>query len=206
MGDVLVFHSKSPKNKYPGFYKGVGWSEYVDCTYYVELINIPYWRRKLSNMFISPFNLDGQSWISVENYYHAQKYRDEHEAYYNTFAADGGKPWSTDPFKAKLAGKAGRVSATGKVYRNAKLGVPTDVTMIYDFYSSGKNWNAMARALNAKFTQSLELSQLLLATKDAKLYHLLQRRGKESKLQRWKHLERIRKELMHKSDMNLVTK
>ena len=68
MKDILVFYSKSP-DKPPGSYKGTEWSEHVnDKNKYMTLNSIQDWRKKLSNMYISDFTLDGEKWNSVENY------------------------------------------------------------------------------------------------------------------------------------------
>jgi hypothetical protein len=110
----------------------------------------------------------------------------KHNNHYIRFSTKGREQWSLDPFKSKQAGK------TGRVYKNAKLGVPTDVSMRENFYSDKIHRKAMTLALFAKFTQSPELETLLLSTKDGELYHLVTQRGKKSKLQRWDHLETIR--------------
>jgi predicted NAD-dependent protein-ADP-ribosyltransferase YbiA (DUF1768 family) len=192
MKDSLIFYSKSP-DKPPGKYKGEGWSEYVnDKNKYKSLSEIPDWRKKLSNMYVSEFKLDEQTWCSVEHFFHACKYRDKYNDYYKTFTVNGGKQWSQDPFKSKQAGKAGRLSKAGKVYTNSKMGVPTNVKMREDFYDRNIHLVAMTLALLSKFTQSSDLLILLLETKDAELYHLVTERGKKSTLQRWDHLEKIR--------------
>lgn len=192
MNDSFVFYSKS-SNKEPGKYSGKGWSEHVgNEKKYKNLSKIHDWRKKLSNMYVCPFKLDGHTWNSVEHYFHSVKYRNKHDNYYRTFSTKGGKQWSLDPFKSKQAGKAGRLSKAGRVYRNAKLGVPTDVSMHDNFYSDNIHWKAMTLALLAKFTQCPTLKNLLLSTRDAELYHLVTERGKKSQLQRWDHLERIR--------------
>nr|QBK87041.1 MAG: dual specificity phosphatase [Marseillevirus LCMAC103] len=192
--DRFVFYSKSSNVK-PGAYKGVHWSENVsDAAAYAELAKIHDWRKKLSNFHVAPFVLDEEKWSSVEHFFHAAKYRGRFPRYYATFAADGGKPWSTDPKASKQAGKAGRVSKAGRVFR-ATIGgapVPTDVKMRNDFYSAGLDRAAMKLALLAKFAQNSDLKVLLLATGTADLYHLVTQRGQKSHLQFWDHLMTIR--------------
>ena len=207
MTDMFVFKFNSP-DKPSGSYKGTGWSEHVsDINKYKVLNSIKDWRKKLSNMFVSDFTLDGEKWNSVENYFHAVKYRGAYNKYYKTFTKNGGEPWSVEPFKAKQAGKAGRISKNGKIYTAKVDGVniPKDVKMRDDFYE-GVHWKSMKLGLLAKFTQNKQLKQLLLATKDAKLYHLVTRRGQQSKLELWDHLMQIRKCIrIHDNDINFAT-
>lgn len=109
----------------------------------------------------------------------------------DTFTADSGKKWSTDPLLAKNAGKAGRINAKGKVYKNKDIPFPPGLKMRNDFYQGIDN-KAMLMAFYAKFTQNPELFKLLIDTGDAELYHLVTNRGKPSELQHWYHLERVR--------------
>lgn len=192
MDNQFVFYSKSADLP-PGKGKGTKWSEFVNNpSDYNELASIPDWRKMFSNMYECPFRLGGLTWNSVEHFFHAMKYKGKYDNYYRSFSLESDSKWSRNPFEAKSAGKAGRVNASGKVYTNSKLGVPTNVQMRSDFYTRGINWQVMKLALIAKFTQCPELTRALLATKDAKLYHLITERGKPSQLQRWTHLEDIR--------------
>ena len=193
MKDRFVFYSKSADKK-PGEYKGKGWSEYTQNSkkIYRELSKVKDWRKQLSNMYICPFKLDGNEWNTVEHFFHAAKFRNKYPSYYKTFTINGKRQWSQDPFKSKQAGKAGRLSKAGRVYRNSKLGVPTNVKMRKDFYDRNIYRKAMILALCAKFTQCPELKLILLLTGDAELYHIITERGKKSRLERWGFLENIR--------------
>ncbi len=200
MKDKFVFYSKSP-NKKPGEYKGTGWSESVtNIDQYSELAKIDDWRKMFSNFYESPFTLDDREWNSVEHFFHAVKFRDiknnknnPNYKFYQTFSLNSKKPWNKDPALAKMAGKAGRVNASGKIYDKKIEGekIPKDVYIRSDFYNGIDN-EAMKLAFFAKFTQNEELKKTLLATKDAELYHLVTQRGKESKLELWKHLMVVR--------------
>tara|TARA_Y100000389_G_C17440192_1_gene508099 strand:+ start:623 stop:1228 length:606 start_codon:yes stop_codon:yes gene_type:complete len=187
----FVFKSNSADKK-PG--KGVN-EELSTGENYKDLEKIKDWRRKLSNMYISPFILGGKEYISVENFFHSVKFSNDYPEFADTFAMDGNKDWSKDPFKSKQAGKQGRVNKLGKKYYNAKLPELKsykDVKMRDDFYD-GIDDIAMTLGLYSKFTQNKELEQLLLNTGSAELYHLVIERGKKgNKLERWHHLERIR--------------
>ena len=168
---------------------------------YSELEKVKNWRKMLSNFYVSPFVLDGNVWNSVEQFFHAVKFRngkrDSPEySFYKTFTIGGGRPWSLDPLNAKQAGKAGRVSdRTGssyakKVYDKKICGfqLPLDVRMREDFYSGVKD-KMETMAAFAKFTQNPELKRVLLLTGDAELWHIV---GRGAPSQKWVHLMRVR--------------
>jgi len=179
MRDKFIFYSKSA-NKKPGF--GTGEEKHTNIQY-EELEKIKDWRKVLSNFYISPFILDDNVWNSVEHFFHAIKFRNDkipgkNYDYYKTFTLDSDSPWSIEPVLSKQAGKAGRVSdITGKVF-DKKIGdvkVPKDVMMREDFYSKNISQKLQRLAFMAKFSQNFELKNLLLATKDAELWHYVGR-------------------------------
>jgi hypothetical protein len=186
----LVFNSKSAdKNAGKGIHEHL--SENDDFT---ELNKNEHWRKQLSNMSISPFTLGGKRYTSVENFFHAAKFMKDYPEFADTFTMNSGYLWSNDPFKAKQAGKAGRVSKSGKRYSNSKLPQLKEfpnVKMRPDFYD-GVDVNAMTLALYSKFSQNTQESEILHLTQNAELYHLITIRGKKSQLQRWDFLEKIR--------------
>ena len=180
MVDKLVFYSKS-KNTKPG--KGIG-EKVTNPKEYTELENIEEWRKALSNFHVAPFILDDNEWNSVEHFFHAVKFRNnktpsENYEFYKTFSVNGGRPWSTNPYFAKQAGKAGRRSAKGVLYNKTIEGfkIP-DIKMRQDFYTSKVDSRLQKLAFLAKFTQHENLKRLLLATGDAELWHYTQNRGK----------------------------
>jgi len=183
---IFVFYSKSA-DKMPG--KGI--HEELDTNdNFKELIDIKDWRRKLSNMWISPFEIGERKYNSVEHLYHSSKFWKDFPKFAETFTLESESPWSVDPFKSKTAGKAGRKNKNGKVFSTQLFKLP-NVYMRDDFYG-GYERQIMALGWRAKFTQDPELKKLLLATKNAQLYHLVTERGKPSKLQRWEKLEELR--------------
>ena len=187
----FVFYSKSADKK-PG--KGSN-EELTKGENYKDLEKIKDWRKKLSNMYISPFILGGKEYISVENFFHSIKFSKDYPEFAATFAMDGNTEWSKDPFKSKQAGKQGRVYSGGKKYTNSNLPELKnykDAKMRADFYSGIDNI-AMTLALYSKFTQNKDLEKLLLDTGNAELYHIM--RGKP--LERWYHLERVRYCIKH---------
>ena len=182
MTDKFVFYSKSAHKK-PGF--GTG-EEKNTKIQYSELEKITNWRKVLSNFYISPFILDDNTWNSVEHFFHAVKFRNGKKAskeydFYKTFTLDSKSPWCEDTFLAKQAGKAGRVSEiTGKKFRKkiGDINIPEDIKMREDFYTGRISEKLQKIAFLAKFTQNPELKHILLATKDAELWHFTGRGGK----------------------------
>jgi len=181
---VFQFYHKSADKPAPG--KGVG--EKIDneaSLDFVELKNIPHWRRKLDNAWISPFDLDDHRWNSIEHYYQASKFKENNPHFYLKFALDANpnEDMSKDPFLAKDAG-----SKLGK-HKGERLR-PTELKIDPNFYS-GRHTVILKKALLAKFNQNPELKQTLLATKSA----LLNQFVKASEPKPYEELMEIRKEL-----------
>jgi len=127
---------------------------------YKELAHIKDWRRKLDNLWLSPFTLDGHKWNSVEHYYQGTKFKQGNPKFYLQFSLDSGTALSKDPEMALGAG--------GKSGKYAKEQLrPLEVKFDPDF-SGGKEMEA---AQYAKFSQNEELKRILLLTKKAKLQH-----------------------------------
>lgn len=175
---VFQFYSKSADKPYPG--KGPG--EKIPDTEILRfrsLSQTPQWRKKLSNFWEAPFELDGLRWNSVEHYYQASKFKQSHPEYYRTFSLDSNSELSKDPAMAKKAG--------GK---NSKIR-PKSITIDADFFSSGRDFSEMKNAMYAKFSQNPELTSLLLRTEDAKLTHYI--RGHPPLV--FTHLMKVREQL-----------
>jgi predicted NAD-dependent protein-ADP-ribosyltransferase YbiA (DUF1768 family) len=184
--DTFVFYSKSA-DVAPGKGKGSDWQEHVsDPRKYEKLIAIKNWRKMFSNFWEESFVIDNHRWNSVEHYYHATKFREKYPDFYYSFSLDSNLPWSKDPVKAKSYGRAGKTITTNK-----RLKIDSNIAMRSDFYD-GIDIKAMTVALYAKFSQNPYLREALISSSNAKLYHLVTRRGKKSELQHWPHLERIR--------------
>ena len=203
---VFVFYSKS-RDVLPG--KGGNkhkdeskrWSEKVsDPSKFDELSRIKNWRKVLSNMWggLSEnedkplFNLDGYEWASVEHWFHANKFKwkmeenAEYKDFYEKFTFNSGSEICKDAkFALGAGGRTGRVK--GKQYR------PKNVVL-------DPNWEKikekiMAQGQRAKYMQDTLSKKVLLATKDAKLVHLVTRRGKGSVLVNFNSTMEIRESL-----------
>ena len=157
---VFQIHSKAADHPLPG--KGTGekvGSEGI--TSYIELASLADWRRKLSHKWVKPFKLHGKTWNSVEHYYQANKFKDEHPELYSEFALDSDSELSKDVNMAKAMG-----SKTGR-YKGEKIR-PKNVNIDPTFFD-GKNKKILEEALMEKFSQDEELKLTLLNTGEAKI-------------------------------------
>jgi len=126
---------------------------------YVEL-NKPEskdWRKKLDDYWTAEFTVDSQKWNSVEHYYQAAKFKKQNPDFAKLFSLDSDSEISKDVDKAREAG-----SKPSNKLR------PSNVKIDADFYG-GRNDVERERAVFAKFSQNVDLRNILVATKQAKL-------------------------------------
>jgi len=163
---VLGFYARSTKTEKPGkgSHEKLPLNRRNDFT---TLSQIENWRRKLDDSWTdASFKLDGKRWTSVEHYYQGAKYKKQNPDFCALFSIDSGSDISKDVALAKAAG-----GKTGKDKKN-KIVRPKKIEMDPDFYGV-RSEEARTDAVRAKFMQNQDLKQLLLATKNAKLIHLI---------------------------------
>ena len=166
--DKFFFYSKS-KDAKPG--KG---ANEIATEEYGELLNIKDWRRILSNFHVHPFEWNGSTWNSIENAFQATKIA------------------MVDPEKAKRftmeSGDPIGLGDGAMAQKNRKLGL-LNKEQIREW--GLKNMQVMEDIARAKYAQCEEARRVLLATKNAELWHIVSRKPAV----RFEHLERIRKEM-----------
>jgi ribA/ribD-fused uncharacterized protein len=166
--DILSFYSGSP-NRSPG----LGPHERISSvSRYKELEQITNWRQKLSNFAVGPFNLDGKTWRTVEHYFQAQKLKLVSPELAETFTVESGT----------FLGTEGN-GLYARNMRKAKI-LSKELLKVWDLQKD----ECMAKAWEAKFRQSKEMKEVLLATGEAELWHS----GPRTPLQRFVGLETLR--------------
>ena len=178
---VFVFYSKSSDKPFPG--KGVG--EKIPKGRVKEfsgLSGIPQWRKKLSNMWNSPFELHNKKWSTVEHYYQASKFKNGYPNIYNSFSMDSASELSNDAELAKKIGN-GKMKNFGKYIikegdESSKRDIQYEYEVDKDF--KGRANKEMEDALWAKFSQNRDMKKVLLETRQAKLVHFS--KGKPGKV------------------------
>jgi len=115
------------------------------------------WRKKLDDYWTAEFTVDSQKWNSVEHYYQAAKFKKQNPDFTKLFSLDSDSEISKDIDKAREAG-----SKPSNKLR------PANVKIDADFYG-GRNDIERERAVFAKFSQNVDLRNILVATKSAKL-------------------------------------
>lgn len=153
----MYYHRSNPSSK-----PGKGSNESIsDCKTgeYSDLqLKVNHdWRKKLDDYWIVEFKIDGMKWSSVEHYYQGSKFKNKNPDFTKLFSLDSDSEISKD---VSLAREAGSKAST-------KLR-PSNIKIDPDFYG-GRNLLEREKALYAKFTQNLDLKNILLATKQAKL-------------------------------------
>jgi predicted NAD-dependent protein-ADP-ribosyltransferase YbiA (DUF1768 family) len=162
---VFIIHNKS-QDKLPGKYIGEKIPDHIRKEF-SSLSVIKDWRKKLSDLWFTPFTLNNNTWGSVENYYQASKFKKDNPHFYLTFSIEGDSNYSNDPELARVCGTKGKYK--GEYIR------PVEIKFDSDFFDGVRENNELYDAQYAKFTQHDDLKNLLLSTKNAKL--LLYQKG-----------------------------
>lgn len=142
----FMFYSRSNPKALPG--KGSGEKIPTERRNdFKKLATFKDWRRKLSNEWISPIDVDGHQWNSVEHYYQGSKYKKGNPEIYYQFTLDSR-------------------SELGKSVDRAKKFKDREPDM--EFFGKRQK-EVVYEGLEAKFNQHMDLRNILTATLDATL-------------------------------------
>ena len=165
---VLSFHARSDQRLRPGKVEAddIPTSKQNE---FAVLAKIPSWRRRLHDTWVSgkdgelpaPFTTaDGNRWSSVEHYLLAVRFRESNPAVYIDFCADTELGKSLENALASLTKKNKKNNLEGKYAEIGKKATKLEPG-IQDAFRK--------EALIAKFSQNLDLKEMLKETKMAKL-------------------------------------
>ena len=183
---VFMYYNNSSSKPYPG--KGSGEKiQEVNIMDFNKLNKIKNWRKKLDDSWMAPFTLDGHRWSSVEHYYLGSQFKKGFPDFYLKFSLDGDSEISKDLSLARIAGgKTGKTK--DNVLREKKIVIDSD---FYEVGVNPRHREERFNAIDAKFKQNLDLQEVLIETKRAKLTHFVRSREPEIDIQ----LMKIRREL-----------
>lgn len=184
---TFMYHSLSDAKPIAG--KGSG--ETIDDNSIVEFTKLnkkKHWRRMLDDSWEAPISIDGKRWKSVLHYYLGSQFKKGFPDFYEKFSLDSNSDISKDLKKAKIAGsKSG--SLKGKTYRDVRIKFDPD---FYDVNVDARQYTERKTALDAKFTQNLDLKEVLQLTYPAKLVKFMRGKIPETDI----HIMKVRKSIM----------
>lgn len=184
---TFMYHSLSDAKPIAG--KGSG--ETIDDNSIVEFTKLnkkKHWRRMLDDSWEAPISIDGKRWKSVLHYHLGSQFKKGFPDFYEKFSLDSNSDISKDLKKAKIAGsKSG--SMKGKTYRDVRIKIDPD---FYDVNPDARQYTERQIALEAKFTQNLDLKEVLQLTYPAKLVKFMRGKTPETDI----HIMKIRKSIM----------
>jgi len=170
---VFMFHAKSDSSPKAG--KGSGEKMSPSKMSEFNVLNkdpiCNDWRRKLEDSWSAPFTVDGHKWNSVEHYYLGSQFKKGYPDFYLMFSLDSESDISKDISLAKAAGgKTGKLKE--RVLRPKTVKIDTDFEDA-EIKNTGRSVSERNNALQAKFTQNLDMKKILMETKRAKLVHFV---------------------------------
>ena len=185
---VLVYYDKSASNPV-----GKGPNEKLDIKdqdqyTFLNLKKNKGWRKILDDSYPVIFTIDQMKWQSVEHYYQGAKFKKHHPDFYKLFSLDSNSPFCKDVELAKIAGSADGYYKKGSQTVELR---PKSIRIDPDFYGPRKV-EERERALHAKFSQNLDIREVLLATRSA----VLKRFVPKDKPQTDYELMKVRKQLI----------
>jgi hypothetical protein len=167
---IFMFYNKS--NTHPKAGKGSG-EKTNDLMKFNTLNSIKDWRRKLDDDWEMPITIDTNRWNSVTHYFLGSQFKKGFPDYYLKYSIDSNSEISNDVKKA--LDEYNKVIKTKKSILKEGTIVPDP-----DFFMIRENSTSEVermKSITSKFTQNLELKQMLIETKDAKLVKF--HRGKD---------------------------
>ena len=168
---TLMFHQNSDSHPKAG--KGSG--ETTDnLLKYNRLNGTKDWRKMLDDTWIAPFTIDGNKWNSVTHYFMAAQFKKGFPDYSLKYAVESNTPISKSVKAAKE--EYNNVLKTKKTLFQPDTAVHIDA----DFFTIRENpqfESERKKGLDAKFSQNLDVKQVLAETQLAKLVHF--ERGKD---------------------------
>ena len=182
---TFMFHANSNDKPYPG--KGSG--ENIPNNRKMEftrLNKIKNWRRILDDEWTAPFTVDGMRWNSVKHYYLGSQYKKGFPDFSKEFSLDSESEISKNIDMAKAAADSGKYKK--KVLRKEGITIDPD---FFEVSAEPRHKMERERALEAKFSQNLDVKQALMETQRAKLVQF--KRGKDSVVD--EQLMRLRKNM-----------
>lgn len=161
--DRFIFFSKSAKKK-----PGEGKDEFISVPYDLPLD----FRQKLSNFAESELEYDGYRWKTVEHAFQAAKFKDLNFDLFYSFTINSGS-------------ELGLGSGLDSQKKRKSMILQPEQLELWDI----KKDKIMCELWNAKFTQNSELKMILIGTKNAELWHTVNRKPIK---QHWIGLEKLR--------------
>lgn len=169
---AIVFMFKASSGAKPNAGMGPGEQIPNDAKLEFSALNkISNWRKMLDDSWAAPFTVESKRWNTVEHYYIGSQFKKGFPDFYQQFSLDSGSDISKDLELARAAGsKSGKLKE--RILRESKIKIDPD------FFEVGINPRSQQErktALTAKFTQNLDLKDVLIKTKMAKLVHFIRR-------------------------------
>ena len=162
---VLVYYDKSiPKTVGKGPKEKLNMKN-RDQYAFLNLKKNKEWRKILDDAYPVIFTVDQMKWQSVEHYYQGAKFKKHHPDFYRLFSLDSNSDFCKDVALAQLAGSKDGSYKKGPQIVQLR---PQSIRVDPDFYGPRKV-EEREKALYAKFSQNLDIKEILLATRNAVL-------------------------------------
>lgn len=163
---VLSFHSRSDKLKKPGVVEADN-IPINKRSAFAELSKYDSWRKRLDDSWVGDGKTaahfttkDGNRWVSVDHYLLAVPFKDSYPSVYTEYTASNPLGKKLDEARTSIGKKKDKIGNHYEIWKKVSRGVDTT--------------EFRKEALFAKFSQNLDMKDLLKATHLAKLEHYRQ--------------------------------